>query len=102
MGDTVNYWKIGSNHIINRHNMNYIYSYFGHFPMNEIRDKAKELYNEYKNEWEGILFRVIRTNAWDETTNIYYLYYNGQKFVKNPNYIFFDNKDIIEYLEENK
>ena len=26
----------------------------------------------------------------------------GKKFVKDPDYIYFDNNDIIEYLEENK
>lgn len=102
MGDTINYWKIPKEHIINRRNMAYIWTYIGHFPMFEVRDKAKELYEQYKNEWEGILLRIIRTNAWDEAIKCYYLYYNGKKFIKDPDYIYFDNKDIIEYLEENK
>ena len=102
MGDTVNYWKIGKDHMINRHNMSYIWTYIGHFPMCDIRNKAKELYEQYKNEWEGILLRVIRTNTWDEPINSYYIYYNGKKFVKDPDYICFDNTDIINYIEENK
>ena len=102
MGDVVNYWKIPKEHIINRRNMSYVWSYIGHFPMFEVRDKAKELYDQYKNEYEGILLRIIRTDAWGETTNIYYLYFNGKKFVKDPDYIYFDNKDIMEYLEETK
>lgn len=99
MGDTVNYWKIKDN-VINRHNCGYIYSYIGNFPMFEIKNKAKELYNQYNNEWEGILLRVIRTNAWDEPIKCYYLYYNGKKFIKDPENIYFDNKDITDYLKE--
>lgn len=101
MGDVVNYWKIPKEHIINRRNMGYIWSYIGNcWTMNEVRNKAKELYEQYKNEWEGILLRIIRVNAWDEPTNIYYLYYNGKKFVKDPDYIFFDNTDIDNYMKE--
>ena len=103
MGDVINYWKIPKEHIINRRNMGYIWSYIGNcWHMNEVRNKAKELYEQYKNEWEGILLRITRTNAWDELINCYYLYYNGKKFIKDPDYIYFDNKDITEYLEENK
>ena len=103
MGDVINYWKIPKEHIINRRNMGYIWSYIGNcWTMNEVRNKAKELYEQYKNEWEGILLRITRTNAWDELINCYYLYYNGKKFIKDPDYIYFDNKDITEYLEENK
>ena len=98
MGDTVNYWKIGKDHIINHHNMNYVYSFIGHFSITEIHDKAKELYEKYKNEYEGILFRIIRTDAHDRVINIYYRYYNGKKFIKNTEFIMFDNKDIIEHL----
>lgn len=101
MGHTVNYWKIKDN-VINRNNMNYIYTFHGHFYMNEIKDKAKELYKQYKNEWEGILLRIIRTNAWDEPINSYYLYYNGKRFIKDPEYIYFDNKDIIDYIKSIK
>ena len=102
MGDTVNYWKIGKDHVINRHNTNYVYSYIGKFPMSTIRDKAKELFDQYKNDWEGILLRIIRTDAWDRVINLYYLYYNGKKFIKDPEFIYFDNKDIMDYLESSK
>ena len=99
MGVYTNYWKIGKEHVINRNNMGYIYSYIGNFPIVDIRNKAKELYETYKNEWEGILLRVIRTDAWDRPKTSYYLYYNGHKFIKDPNFIYFDNSDIIEYLK---
>lgn len=103
MGDSVNYWKIGKDHIINRHNMNYVYSYIGKFPMSEIRDKAKELYKQYISDgWEGILLKIVRADAWDRVTNFYYLYYDGKKFIKNTEFIYFDNKDIIDYLESSK
>ena len=102
MGAYINYWKIGKEHVINRNNMNYIYTYCGNFSMIDIRNKAKELYEQYKNEWEGILFRIIRTDAWDRPKTIYYLYYNGKKFVKDPDFIYFDNTDIINYLNKHE
>ena len=98
MGDTVNYWKIGKEHIINHNNMNYIYSFIGYVTTIEIHDKAKELYEKYKNEYEGILFRVIRTDKSSNPINCYYIYYNGNKFIRNPDFIIFDTKDIDEYL----
>jgi len=102
MGDSVNYWKVKDN-VINRKNCGYIYTYIGKFPMSEIRDKAKELYKQYIYDgWEGILLKIVRTDAWDRVTNLYYLYYDGKKFVKDPEYIVFDNKDIIDYLESSK
>lgn len=100
MGTYINYWKISKEHVINRNNMNYIYSYIGNFPMVDIKNKAKELYEQYKNEWEGILLRIIRTDACDNSKNSYYLYYNGKKFVKDPDYIYFDNTDILNYMKE--
>ena len=100
MGAYINYWKISEEHVINRNNMNYIYSYIGNFPMIDIKNKAKELYEQYKNEWEGILLRIIRTDAWDNSKNIYYLYYNGNKFVKDPDFIYEDNTDILNYMKE--
>lgn len=97
MGDTINYWKI-KNNIVNHENSGYIYTYIGNFPISDIRNKAKELYEQYKNEWEGILLRVIRVDNLDRLKNCYYLYYDGKKFIRNPNYIYFDNADIIEHL----
>lgn len=102
MGAYTNYWKISKEHVINRYNMNYIYTYEGYFPIIDIRNKAKELYEQYKNEWEGILLRIIRTDAWDRHINSYYLYYNGKKFAKNPDFIYFDNTDILNYLNKHE
>lgn len=98
MGAYTNYWKV-KNNVINHKNSNYIYSYIGDFPFKEIKDKAKKLYEEYAPEWEGILLRIIRTDAWDRPKISYYLYYNGHKFIKDPDFIYFDNLDIIEHLK---
>jgi hypothetical protein len=101
MGDTVNYWKV-KNNIINHENSEYIYTYIGKFPMSDIRNKAKELYEQYKNEWTGILLKIVRVDAWDRTKNYYYLYYNGRKFIKNPDFIYFDNADILDHYNLHK
>ena len=72
MADSVNYWKI-KNNVINRHNCGYIYSYFGHFPLDEIRNKAKKLYEQYKDKYPNMILipgiydrrelNAVRSNA---------------------------------------
>lgn len=49
--------------------------------IDEIRDKAKELYTE--NECDGVLFYIWRENPWGECTNEYYTFYDGKKFRRN-------------------
>lgn len=85
MGDCTNYWKVKEKIV----KENFIYSFYGHWPMNELRDKAKELYDINKNECDGILFRIIRENVYGQCTNFYFLYYDGKKFHKDPDDIYF-------------
>ena len=92
MGDCTNYWKVKNNIVEG----NFIYSFYGHWFMFELRNKAKELYKN--NECDGILFRIIRENVRGECTNCYYLYYDGKKFHKDPDYIYFINPFNGKYI----
>ena len=83
MGDCTNYWKVKEKIV----KENFIFSFHGHWLMNELRDKAKELYDN--NECDGILFRIIRENVHGESIKCYYLYYDGKKFHKDPDDIYF-------------
>ena len=82
MGAYINYWKvedkIAKNH---RGKSPYIFSFIGgSWSMSEIRNKAKELYEN--NVCDGILYRVIRENLGGESIKCYFIYYDGKVFHK--------------------
>ena len=91
MRDCINYWKVKEKIV----KENFIFTFQGHWLMHELRNKAKELYKN--NECDGILFRIIRENVHGECTNCYYLYYDGKKFHKDPDDIYFLNPFTSNY-----
>jgi hypothetical protein len=77
----VNYWKVKDKIALNHKGESpYIWSFIGHFWMFEVDNKAIQLFEE--NECDGILYRVIRENVHGQTTNCYFVYYDGKKFHK--------------------
>ena len=58
-----------------------IFVYRGMPYIEEIREKAKELYKE--NKCDGVLFYIRRENPWGECTMDYYILYDGKKFKRN-------------------
>lgn len=69
-------------------NGDYLYRELGviYTSLDEMKNKAKELFN--KGGFDGILLRIFRNNSWDETVKYYELYYNGKKFIKNPDFLY--------------
>ena len=70
-------------------NGDYLYQEIGaiYTSLQEMREKAKELFA--KNNFDGILLRVFRNNVHEETVKYYELYYNGEKFIKNPDFLYY-------------
>jgi hypothetical protein len=81
---------------------NSLYNIWGNgFYMDEIRNKAKELYNKLKEkneEFDGILIRVIRENVHGQMVNCYYLYWDGKRFRKDPDDLVEDYEAIRRFL----
>ena len=69
-------------------NGDYLYQEIGviHTSLQEMREKAKELFA--KNKFDGILLRIFRNNVHEDTVKYYELYYNGKKFIKNPDFLY--------------
>lgn len=75
-------------------NGDYLCSWRGfiYVSIEEAKDKAKELFDKFNktNEIDGVLIRIFRNNAWNETVKYYELYYNGKKFIKNPDFLYYE------------
>ena len=82
MSSYINYWEVRGNVALTyRGDGAYIFSFIGgHWYMNEIRNKAKELLERCK--CDGILYRVIHQNIHGESTNCYFVYYDVNGFHK--------------------
>jgi hypothetical protein len=80
MSSYINYWLVeGITAKDYKGNSPYIYSFIGDgFTIDEIKNKARELFTN--NKCDGVLYRVIRENAYGETTRHYFTYYDSKGF----------------------
>lgn len=67
----------------------YLYRELGviYTSLREMKEKAKALFN--KDKFDGILLRVFRNNIHEDTVKYYELYYNGEKFIRNPDFLYY-------------